>query len=181
MKDHEYCRSSREHRIKHYQNSDINDKLIFNLRDLSHVMRALYEGKGSQERILIVLKETGEITQSALTECLGIQPGSASEVFGKMEAAGLIIRIPSDIDRRTANIILTEKGIEFADNAANKRHRRHEDMFSCLSEYEKTELLSTLEKINSDWEQRYVASGKINSSSNEKHKHLNHGKHIEKS
>lgn len=181
MKDHEYCKQNRERRIKHYQNSDINDKLIFNLCDLSHVMRALYEGKGSKERILIVLKETGKITQSALTERLGIQPGSASEAFGKMEAAGLIMRVPNDTDRRTSDIILTEKGIEFADNAAEQRHRRHEDMFSCLSEHEKTELLSTLEKINTDWEQRYVASGKIKPCSDEKHKHCNHGKNIEKS
>lgn len=31
----------------------------------------------------------------------------------------------------------------------------HEEMFSCLSDGEKAELLSLLEKVNADWEMRY--------------------------
>lgn len=59
-----------------YNVADINDKLIINLRDISHTMRYLYEGKGSQKRILIVLDEIGSnITQRELTQRLGIQPG----------------------------------------------------------------------------------------------------------
>lgn len=142
-------------RIDHYRRVDINDKLIINLRDISHTMRSLYEGRGSQKRILIILKETGTITQHALTKRLGIQPGSASEVIAKLENAGLIIRVPSETDRRTVDVALTEKGKGLAIEAAAQRSRRHEDMFSCLSEGEKEELLSLLEKVNADWEQRY--------------------------
>ena len=155
MKMHEHKKSHQLHRLERNLAANINDKLIMNLRDISHTMRSLYEGRGCQKRILIILHEVGKITQRALTERLGIQPGSASEVIAKLESAELITRTPSESDRRTADIQLSDKGRELASQAVNQRRRRHEEMFSCLSEDEKTELLTLLEKINTDWEQRY--------------------------
>lgn len=137
-------------------NSDINERLVMNLRDLSHTMRFLYEGKGSQKRILIILEETGgRITQQRLTERLGIQPGSVSEVTAKLESAGYIRRSPNETDRRTMDIELTEKGKLLAVEAKNKRIARHEQMFSALCDDEKNVLLSLLEKLNNDWRERY--------------------------
>lgn len=155
MKMHEHKKSHQLYRLERNLAANINDKLIMNLRDISHTMRSLYEGRGSQKRILIILHEVGKITQRALTERLGIQPGSASEVIAKLESAELITRTPSESDRRTADIQLSDKGRELASQAINQRRHRHEEMFSCLSEDEKTELLTLLEKINTDWEQRY--------------------------
>lgn len=159
---------------KHYQAADINDKMIINLRDISHIMRFLYEGKESQKRILIVLNETGTITQRELTERLGIQPGSVSEVIAKLESAGLILRTLSEIDRRTADISLTEKGKELADQAAEQRNRRHEEMFSCLSSEEKAQLLTLLEKVNADWDQRYRDTEKMTDSHERHHGRCGH-------
>lgn len=140
----------------HYNTADPNDKLIFNLRDISHTMRFLYEGKGSQKRILIVLGRIGtNITQQKLTEQLGIQPGSASEVIAKLESAGYIARTPNETDRRTMDISLTDAGKAAAAEAIEQRTLRHEQMFSCLSDAEKSELLSLLEKVNADWRERY--------------------------
>lgn len=155
------CRERRNREAKrgaHYRSADINDKIIINIRDLSQIMRFLYEGKASQNRILIILNEVGTITQRELTQRLGIQPGSASEVLMKLENAGLITRTPSEVDRRTTNIELTQEGSRLALEAAGRRNRRHVEMFSCLSMEEKEGLLATLEKINADWEQRYLAS-----------------------
>lgn len=143
------------HHSNTYDSSDMNNKLIRNLRDLGHVIRFLFEGKGSQKRILIILYESGIMTQRALTERIGIKPGSASEVIGKLESAGLILRTPSQEDRRTTNIELTEEGREKAREAAEQRRSRHEEMFSCLSEEEKESLLVLLEKLKADWDDRY--------------------------
>ena len=155
MKMHEHKKSHQLHQLERNLAANINDKLIMNLRDISHTMRSLYEGRGSQKRILIILHEVGKITQRALTERLGIQPGSASEVIAKLESAELITRTPSESDRRTADIQLSDKGRALASQAVNQRRCRNEEMFSCLSEDEKMELLTLLEKINTDWEQRY--------------------------
>ena len=142
-------------RRQQYEAADIDAPLIINLRDLTHLMRSLYERRRSQRRILIVLRETGKITQRALTERLGIKPGSASEVIAKLEHAGLIRRSPSESDRRTVDITLTEEGERMACEAAEQRRQRHVDMFSCLSEKEKNELLALLEKLGGDWKLRY--------------------------
>ena len=144
-----------EMRMAHYQSTDTNDKLIINLRDLGHIMRFLYEGKASQKRILIILNELKTITQRDLTEHLGIQPGSASEILSKLESAGLIIRTQNETDRRTTDVSLTDTGRELAVEALAQRQRRHEEMFSCISEEEKEKLLSLLERIYADWRIRY--------------------------
>lgn len=156
MRDH---KKRHEHITRcevHCSAADINDKLIINLRDISHTMRYLYEGKGSQKRILIVLDEIGSsITQRELTRRLGIQPGSASEVIAKLEGEGYIRRTPSETDRRTTDVALTAEGKSAAAQAKEERVSRHEQMFSCLSEDEKDQLLSLLEKVREDWEKRY--------------------------
>ena len=145
----------REERKAHYEAADQNDKMIINLRDISHTMRALSEGRGSQRRILILLLEVGTMTQRRLTERLGIQPGSASEVIAKLEKGGLITRTENEVDRRTTDIVLTDEGKSLAKEAFEQRRTRHEEMFSCLTEEEKNTLLALLEKVNTDWEERY--------------------------
>ena len=162
-----------EMRMAHYQSTDTNDKLIINLRDLGHIMRFLYEGKASQKRILIILNELKTITQRDLTEHLGIQPGSASEILSKLESAGLIIRTQNEMDRRTTDVRLTDRGRELAAEALAQRQKRHEEMFSCISEEEKQDLLSLLEKIYADWRIRYCEDGHHESRGH----HGDHGHH----
>lgn len=134
---------------------DMDGRLVIGLRDVSHTMRSLYEGRGSQKRVLILLRELEPVTQRELTERLGIQSGSASEVIAKLEATGLITRSLSEADRRTADILLTEEGRRQADEALAQRRKRHEEMFSVLSGEEKAQLLSLLDKLNADWALRY--------------------------
>lgn len=134
---------------------DVNKELIINLRNLGHTIRFLFEGKGSQKRILIILYENGDMTQRELTERLGIQPGSASEVIGKLESAGLIQRRLSRSDRRTADILLTESGRVQAEEASMQRRIRHQQMFSCLTQEEKDTLLKLTGKLDADWNSRY--------------------------
>lgn len=161
---------------KYEHAEDINDRLIISLRDVSHIMRMQYEGKASQKRILIILSETGAITQKELTERLGIKPGSASEILSKLERAGLIFRMQNETDRRTVDIQLTDAGAELAQEAAGQRRQRHEAMFSCLSSEEKDALLSILEKIRIDCEQNFT--GRVANDCRERYGERNHhGKH----
>ena len=141
-----------------YDSLDLNNKLIWNLRDIGHTMRRISEGKGSQKRALMILLENGGMTQRELTARLDIQPGSASEVIGKLETAGLLVRNPAEKDRRTTNILLTQTGEATAREALAHRQDRHQQMFACLSEDEKRTFLRLLEKLNADWEQKYRQS-----------------------
>ena len=138
-----------------YGSLDQNNKLIWNFRDIGHTMRQISEGRGSQKRILILLRETAGMTQKELTARLGVQPGSASEVLNKLEQAGLILRTPSETDRRTTDIRLTPEGEVLAKVAAAQRMERHEQMFAMLSGEEKETLIVLLEKINAHWDRTY--------------------------
>lgn len=176
MKDNRNKDGHTAWREGHSDVADMNDRLIISLRNLSHTMRFLYEGKGSQKRILIVLDEIGgSVTQRELTERLGIQPGSASEVIAKLESAGCVKRTPNEADHRTADVVLTETGKVFAAEAREMRIRRHEQMFSCLSGDEKVQLLSLLERVNEDWEERYQDMGEDRRQ--RKHPHNDDGRH----
>lgn len=145
----------RDNMIDRYASLDMNNKLIWNLRDIGHTLRHISEGKGSQKRILIILREEEGITQSQLTERLRIQPGSVSEAIGKLEAAGFLLRTPNEIDRRTTNLFLTAAGQTAAVEAYEQRQERHHQMFVALSEEEKSILLQLLEKVNTDWDGKY--------------------------
>lgn len=138
-----------------YESLEQNIKLIWNFRDIGHTMSQLYEGRGSQKRILILLQETGGMTQKELTGRLGVKPGSASEVLNKLEQAGLISRTLSEMDHRTTDIRLTPAGKALAKEASAQRRERHEQMFSVLSDEEKETLIALLEKINAHWDRVY--------------------------
>lgn len=134
---------------------DIHDQLIRDLRVLNHLMHLQYEGRASQKRILIILKEETVMTQRELTERLGVMPGSVSEILAKLENAGLISRTQHPADRRTTDIRLTDAGETLATEALKQRKERHRLMFSGLTQEEKRELLSLLEKVCTDWESRF--------------------------
>ena len=138
-----------------YDSLDLNNKLIWNLRDIGKTMRRLYEGKGSQKRILIIVDQAGGMTQRELTRMLGIKPGSASEVIRKLELSGLLARTPNETDRRTSNIVLTGAGRAAAEWTRNQRKKRHDQMFGCLSDEEKDTLLRLLERVNADWDDKF--------------------------
>lgn len=112
----------------------MTEKLIMNLRDISHVMRFLYEGKASQKRILIILDGSETVTQRELTERLGIKPGSASEILSKLENAGLIIRTQNKEDHRTMDICLTDAGRKLAAEALAQRKN---GMRKCFPAFQK--------------------------------------------
>lgn len=138
-----------------YQAQNAQGRLIWNLRDIGHTIRALSEGKASRARVLAQLCEDGRITQRELTERLGVQPSSASEAVGKLEAAGCITRAPSPADRRMVELALTPQGELEAAQADARRAQRHREMFSCLDAGEQAQLLALLEKLNCDWQSRF--------------------------
>ena len=143
---------------------DRNEKLVHSLWDVHHKMRRLHDGKSSQSRILIVLREHEGMTQKELTDHLHVQPGSASEILSKMEQSGLITRTPNQSDQRTMDIFLTEKGISLSSEAMKQRKILYDKMFVCLTPEEQDALFSILEKLLADWDTRFEISG-------ERHRH----------
>ena len=123
----------------------LDEQLVNAILDVGRDIRRLFEGKESQSRILMILRLHGAVTQKMLIQILHIQPGSASEILKKMEKAGLIIRVPNEMNRRASDIVLTRQG------------RSVWEMMACLSEDEKESLFSMLDRMKEDWQQRFRA------------------------
>ena len=140
-----------------YEEASVGDKLMINFRGVGRAMRSGFEANAGQKRILMMLAEQGTLTQRELTEQLGVRPGSASEILAKLENAGLVARTQNEADRRTVDVSLTETGAALAEESAERHGALSEEMFACLTEEEQTTLLSLLEKLHADWEERFPA------------------------
>ncbi len=140
---------------EHYEKLDTENKIIVNLRGIGHTIRFSAEGRGSQDRILLMLMKLGNMTQKELTDRMDIRPGSASEVLIKLENAGLIARTENGEDRRAVDVALTDEGRVKAQEAAERREALRGELLSALSPEEKDTLLKLLEKLNADWRGKY--------------------------
>ena len=97
----------------------------------------------SQELVLRILDRDGELDQRILRQELRIQPGSLSELLGKLEQKGLIERERIEADRRRVTVRLTESGraaLSPGDAAAD-------DPFAVLTDEEQTVLRALLGKV----------------------------------
>jgi DNA-binding MarR family transcriptional regulator len=104
-----------------------------------------------QGRVLSILKLKEEITQKELGYLLDMRNQSLGELLGKLEKSGYITRTPSEEDKRTTIIKLTEAGTAAAEAAGSGEERV--ELFDCLNDEEKAALGSYLERINAALEQ----------------------------
>lgn len=129
-----------------YASLSQGDKLAYQMRSLSRRMAQNQpREKSGQGRILSLLDQRGELTQRQLTALAGIRSSSLSELLGKLEGAGLVVRAACPTDRRTTLVSLTDQGRR---QAAQSRTQGESDPFGALSQQEQQALLALLEKLN---------------------------------
>ena len=172
-------RNRNHHHEEHAHSNDaemsIDEKLFALLNRLGRTGHGTSNGKSSQNRILQILRRSGCLTQRELTEQLGIQPGSVSEILKKLEAAGLITRQSNSEDRRTVDITLTDAGKTQAEES--RSHYANHALFESLTDEEKQQLLSLLEKVSGDWHRRFHDDHRHRGNRSHDHKHGNCQEH----
>lgn len=119
-----------------------------------------------QGRVLSILKLKPEISQKELSYLLDIRNQSLGELLTKLEKNGLIIRIPSDEDRRSMNISLTEKGAKQAEQI-EKKHDDFSQIFDSLSEENQQKLHEILKQLTTELEDQ-LGNEKNEDKNNEK-------------
>ena len=108
-----------------------------------HKMRAF-----AQARLLSALMDHEEgVRQKVLAEEMRVNPSSMSELIGKLEAEGYAVRTVDPEDKRATLITLTEVGKARAYELEDERQERFAKPFARLTEKEKEQLLSLLEKL----------------------------------
>ena len=132
---------------------DRESQIIDQLRQLQVVMHraafqnfkdhSAYRGQG---KILSLLKERDEISRAELEKQLGISRQGLAELLGKLEKAGLILRVQSETDRRAVSVRLTERGRAAAGEREENLHPLT-GLLACLSEEEQRAFSAYLERI----------------------------------
>ena len=98
-------------------------------------------------RMLGLLHDHGEMSQSQIASLLDIRPQSLSEMLAKAETDGVIVRRQSTEDKRQTLVSLTELGQSRVETF-REVHRKHaEEFLDPLTDDEKTVLAEILRKL----------------------------------
>lgn len=96
----------------------------------------------AQGRILIILSIEGSLSTKELCTRAGLNTSYLNEILSKMEKSGLVIRKPSDKDKRIIINCLTEKGQSLVPSHLNL------SFFDCLSKEQKEQLFTIMNLLN---------------------------------
>lgn len=101
-----------------------------------------------RERLLVLIaQQEGGIHQKELLEKVHIGAPAMSELVGKLEDDGYIVRTVDPEDRRATLLTLTEKGAARAAEVEDERALRFKSAFAALSDEEKETLSAILDKL----------------------------------
>lgn len=145
--------------------SSFTDELMKQLRFISDAGNAFMKQNKQrltgQQRVLAILKMEDGMKQSFLAELLDLRPSSIAELVKKMEAAGDIVRLEDETDKRIKRIHLTDQGREKAEKNASLKEANHsEAFFAGLTEEEQQAFHTSLEKVAEGWDADFKESAK---------------------
>lgn len=112
-----------------------------------------------QGRVLSLIAMKPEITQKELGYLLDMRNQSLGELLNKLEQKGFIVREPSNEDRRTMVIRLTEEGKEAARIAGMEDKDVLEGIFDIVDEEERNKLSQQLSALIEAMEKHLVKEG----------------------
>jgi DNA-binding MarR family transcriptional regulator len=110
----------------------MEDDLLSRLTSIATVARKDFRRQMAAEGFAWHLNASGEvlshippegISQSALTQSMGLSKQAVQQLLDQLEGSGVIRRETDPADKRVRRIVLTELGL--SDRAAQKHVRRH--------------------------------------------------------
>ena len=97
--------------------------------------------------VLMLLKSNSDVTQKRLSRAISVSPPNLAVLLDKLEARGLIARVPNPADKRSQMLHLTASGRELVTRAEKIVNRLELDATSVLSDAERGQLIGLLQKI----------------------------------
>jgi DNA-binding MarR family transcriptional regulator len=112
-------------------------------RDLARVV-----GRSpAQLRVLQLVAEISGTTPKTLATQMGVSQATMSALVDKLEAAGLVQRVPSAQDRRQINVLATTLGLDRLLDAPDALQQRYVRAFAKLADWEQEQLASSMERV----------------------------------
>lgn len=110
-----------------------------------------------EQNVLAALRRSGppyELTPTELYRSLLVSSGAMTNRLDRLEAAGLIVRIPDPDDRRRTRVRITDRGREVVDGALDAHVTALEALFEGLGRDEADQLEDLLRSILARLEDR---------------------------
>lgn len=102
----------------------------------------------SQYYLLSLISQQQGTMQQDLAEKMDIRSSSMTELLGKLEQAGSIMRKKDDKDQRIMRVFITEKGKQIVEQAKDTASDITTSLFDCLSEEEQNQFLVLIQKVS---------------------------------
>ena len=102
-----------------------------------------------QVMILKAIEELGDVTVRKISDHVLLSQATVTTILNRLEQRGYIERVRSLVDRRIVNARLTETGHTVLEQAPTLLHDKFIERFDALDPWEKTQLLSSLQRVAS--------------------------------
>lgn len=100
----------------------------------------------AQLRVLQIVEEKGGSTPKALANQMGVSQATITTLVDKLVAKQLVERVPSELDRRQTNVMVTTTGLSRLKDAPDTLQQIFVRRFSELKDWEQALLVSSLER-----------------------------------
>src|SRR5690606_38129730 len=103
-----------------------------------------------QGDVLFTLRRSGppyRLSPGALTANLLVTTGTMTNRIDRLEARGLVRRLPHPDDRRSVVVELTPEAVELVDRAIERHVASEQEMIAPLTERDRAELRRILRKL----------------------------------
>jgi len=87
------------------------------------------------------------VTMSELSRMLLVSNGNATAVVDRLEAEALVLRTPSQVDRRTVHVALTPQGLQAFETMAEGHEAEVARLFAGLTDSDLDQLTSILKRM----------------------------------
>ena len=87
------------------------------------------------------------VKMSELSRMLLVSNGNATAVVDRLEGEGLVLRTPSEVDRRTVHVALTAEGLKTFETMAEGHEAEVARLFAALTDDELDQMTAILKRI----------------------------------
>ena len=130
------------------------DEFLAVLTSVSRAVKAHLESRllsygvhAGQQFILECLWREDGLTPGELAQRIGVETPTATRAAQRMEAAGLVRRVPDQEDARLVRVCLTERGREVQTLLPALLRTSTEEVLAGLTQEERAELLRLLKRV----------------------------------
>ena len=100
-----------------------------------------------QVMVLRAIETLGDVTVKRISDDVSLSQATVTTILNRLQDRGLIERVRSQVDKRVVNARLTEIGRDTLSTSPPLLHEQFIDRFESLDEWEKTQMLSTLQRV----------------------------------